>query len=149
ARAADRWLADVGQVSDAGERNAIADAARRVIDDPAYADLFGADALAEAPISAVLADGIVVAGTVDRLLVTETSVRVVDFKTGRQVPRSVDEAPTYHLRQMAAYVAALAVIFPGRAIEAALLYTGGPVLLPLPAALLERHKPSYRGAEQS
>ena len=149
AHAADRWLADVGQVSDAGERNAIADAARRVIDDPAYADLFGADALAEAPISAVLADGIVVAGTVDRLLVTETSVRVVDFKTGRQVPRSVDEAPTYHLRQMAAYVAALAVIFPGRAIEAALLYTGGPVLLPLPAALLERHKPSYRGAEQS
>lgn len=149
ARAADRWLADVGQVSDAGERNAIADAARRVIDDPAYADLFGAEALAEAPISAVLAGGIVVAGTVDRLLVTETSVRVVDFKTGRQVPRSVDEAPHYHLRQMAAYVAALAVIFPGRAIEAALLYTGGPVLLPLPAALLERHKPSYRGAEQS
>ncbi|MCW6534594.1 double-strand break repair helicase AddA [Sphingomonas lycopersici] len=149
ARAADRWLADVGQVGDAAERHAIAEAARRVIDDPAYADLFGAQALAEAPISAVLADGTVVAGTVDRLLATDTTVRVVDFKTGRQVPRSVDEAPTYHLRQIAAYVAALAVIFPGRAIEAALLYTGGPVLLPLPAALLARHKPSYRGAEQS
>ncbi|WP_286771470.1 3'-5' exonuclease, partial [Sphingomonas sp. 66-10] len=118
ARAADRWLADVGQVGDAAERHAIAKAARRVIDDPAYADLFGAEALAEAPISAVLADGTVVAGTVDRLLVTDTTVRVVDFKTGRQVPRSVDEAPTYHLRQIAAYVAALAVIFPGRAIEA-------------------------------
>jgi len=149
ARAADRWLADVGQVSDAGERAAIADAARRVIDDPAYADLFGAQALAEAPISAVLANGMVVAGTVDRLLVTETSVRVVDFKTGRQVPRSVEAAPTYHLRQMAAYAAALAVIFPGRAIEAALLYTGGPMLLPLSADLLERHKPSYRAVEQS
>ncbi|MBV8238698.1 MAG: PD-(D/E)XK nuclease family protein, partial [Sphingomonas sp.] len=148
-RAADRWLADVGQVGDAAERHAIAEAARRVIDDPAYADLFGAEELAEAPISAVLADGTVVAGTVDRLLVTDTTVRVVDFKTGRQVPRSVDEAPTYHLRQIAAYVAALAVIFPGRAIEAALLYTGGSVLLPLPAALLARHKPSYRGAEQS
>jgi len=76
-------------------------------------------------------------------------VRIVDFKTGRQVPRDVSEVPPYHLRQMAAYAAALAVIFPGRRIEAALLYTGGPLLLPLSADLLARHKPSYRAAEQS
>ncbi|MFT3976949.1 MAG: UvrD-helicase domain-containing protein, partial [Sphingomonas bacterium] len=149
ARAADRWLAEVGQVADARARAEIAGDALRVIDDPAYTDMFGSDALAEAPISAVLPDGIVVAGTVDRLLVTETTVRVVDFKTGRQAPRDAGEVPAYHLGQMAAYAAALAVIFPGRAIEAALLYTAGPILLPLAPDLLAAHKPGYRVQEQS
>lgn len=149
ARAADRWLCDVEQVTDAAEREAITAAALRVIDDPQHAALFGAESLGEAPISAVLSDGIVVAGTVDRLLVTDALVRIIDFKTGRQVPRDISEVPPYHLRQMAAYVAALSVIFPGRAIEAALLYTSGPALLPLPGELMARHKPSYPGAEQS
>jgi ATP-dependent helicase/nuclease subunit A len=46
-----------------------------------------------------------------------------------------------HLRQMAAYAEALAVIFPGRRIEAKILYTSGPVLHQLPAALLDRYRP--------
>ena len=41
-----------------------------------------------------------------------------------------------HLRQMSAYVEALKVIFPGRQIEAKLLYTAIPVLHDLPAELL-------------
>ena len=73
-------------------------------------------------------DGSVISGTVDRLLVLPDRIRLVDFKTGRAVPRTLAELPPSHLRQMAAYVAALEVIFPGRAIEAALLYTSGPVL---------------------
>jgi ATP-dependent helicase/nuclease subunit A len=50
---------------------------------------------------------------------------------------------------MGAYAAALAAIFPGRAIEAALLYTAGPTLIPLPADILAAHKPGLRGTEQS
>jgi ATP-dependent helicase/nuclease subunit A len=50
---------------------------------------------------------------------------------------------------MAAYAAALAVIFPGRSIEAALLYTAGPILHILPPALLDRHKPRLGPPEQS
>lgn len=149
AAAADRWLADVGQVGDATARAAIVAAVTRVIDDPAFADMFGPQSLAEAPVSAVMPDGIVVAGTVDRLLVSDTRIRVVDFKTGRQAPRDVGEVPLYHLRQMAAYAAALAVIFPGRAIEAALLYTSQARLIVLPPALLDAHKPRYQPAEQS
>ena len=38
------------------------------------------------------------------------------------------DIPAAHLRQMAAYRAALRVIFPGRPVEAALLYTAAPVL---------------------
>jgi ATP-dependent helicase/nuclease subunit A len=82
-------------------------------------------------------------------MVAPDRVRVVDFKTGRRAPASLAEVPDYHLRQMAAYAAALAAIFPDRPVEAALLYTSGPVLFALPPDLLAAHKPGLAGAEQS
>ena len=120
-----RWLERQG-VADPAERTAIICAALRVIDDPDYAELFGPTALAEAPIAATLPDGRVIAGTVDRLCIGETVVRVVDFKTGRFVPASLAEVPSAHRAQMAAYAEALAVIFPSKRVEAALLYTHAP-----------------------
>ncbi|KQU55627.1 DNA helicase UvrD [Sphingomonas sp. Leaf339] len=143
--AADRWLARAGGVEDPAIRADIVAAGLRVIDDPAHAALFGPDSLAEAPIAATIDGGVVIAGKVDRLLIGDT-IRVVDFKTGRRVP---DTPPEYHLRQMAGYAAALAVIFPGRPIEASLLYTAGPRLFVLTAADLAMHKPRYPVTEQS
>ena len=58
-------------------------------------------------------------------------VRVIDFKTGRSVPADVADVPPAHRAQMEAYAEALRVIFPGRRIEAALLYTAGPRLITL------------------
>ena len=149
AEAADRWLRDTGGVADVGAREEIARRVCGIIGDARFAGLFGPESLAEAPVTAVVGDGLVVAGTVDRLLVTPERVWVVDFKTGRRAPASPDEIPTYHLKQMAAYAEALAVIFPDRPVEAALLYTSGPVLFELPPALLARYKPGLAAAEQS
>ncbi|MDY1007023.1 double-strand break repair helicase AddA [Sphingomonas sp. CFBP9019] len=149
AAAADRWLGQAGGVSDPAARAEIAASAIGVIEDPRFADLFGIDSLAEAPIAATLADGIVVSGTVDRLLIGAETIRVIDFKTGRRAPRELDEVPDYHLKQMAAYAAALRVIFPGRTIEAALLYTAAPRLIEISADMLDRHKPRYAMMEQS
>ncbi len=137
-----RWLATVE--ADAG----LVDAALRVIDDPRFADIFAPDALAEAPIAGVV-DGVVIAGTVDRLCVTDTSVEIVDFKTGWRVPSSVGEIPVPHLRQMAAYVAVLSGVFPDREVSASLLYSEGPVLHRLPTDLLDAHKPSFATAQDN
>jgi len=137
----DRWLARAAGVDDPDLRAALIADARRIVDHPDFADIFGPDALAEAPIAAVTADGSVITGTVDRLLVTDDSIRLIDFKTGRRVPESADRIPAAHLRQMAAYVAALEVIFPQRRIDAALLYTSGPTLFPLPGETLARYRP--------
>ena len=149
AEAAERWLAGAGGVEDGRTRAELIGAALAVTEDPRFAELFGPDSLAEAPIAAVVGDGLVVSGTVDRLVVTPGRIRVVDFKTGRRAPASLGDAPAYHLRQIAAYAAALAVIFPGRAIEAGLLYTAGPVLHMLPADLLAAQKPGFAAPEQS
>ena len=138
--AALHWLSAQASPLDAAARAAMVDEVLAVLDDPAHAALFGPGSLAEVPLSAVV-DGVVVAGIVDRLLVTDDSVTVVDYKTGRHVPvAAADVAPAY-LRQMAAYRDALRVIFPGRRVEAALLYTAAPRLIRLGDALLDAHKP--------
>ena len=146
--AADRWLERSAGVSDAQKRSALIADACAVIANPAFADLFAPDALAEAPIAAVVGED-VIAGTVDRLLVGDTVIKLVDFKTGRRVPGGPDAIPVHHLRQMAAYAAALAVIFPGRRIAAALLYTAGPRLFELTDAQIAAHKPAFAGAQES
>jgi ATP-dependent helicase/nuclease subunit A len=124
-----KWLQRAGVEGSLAEE--IAGAACSVIADPAYAELFAPDALAEAPIAAALPDGRVIAGTVDRLCIGEKRIRVIDFKTGRNVPSSMADIPRTHLAQMEAYAEALKVIFPGRQIEASLLYTSGPRLIAL------------------
>src|SRR3546814_3712990 len=91
------WSSDVCS-SDLARRAALVDAAMRVIDDPAFADIFAPDALAEAPVAAVVGET-VVAGTVDRLLVTDGHVRVIDFKTGSRVPARLAEVPVYQDRK--------------------------------------------------
>ncbi len=149
AASADRWLAKAGGVDDVAARSEIVRSVTAVLDDPRFAELFGAETLAEAPIAATLPNGIVVSGTVDRLLIGADRVRVVDFKTGRRAPRSLDDVPDYHLKQMSAYAEALGVIFPGRSVEAALLYTAGPRLIVLTDETLAANKPHYRATEQS
>jgi len=47
------------------------------------------------------------------------------------VPATEADIPASHRAQMAAYAEALRVIFPGREVRAALLYTGGPKLIEL------------------
>ena len=144
--AAMRWLAVQAPSLEDAARGAMVAEVLAVLDDPEHAALFGPGSLAEVPLSAVV-DGVVVAGIVDRLLVTADRVTVIDYKTGRHVPAAAaDVAPAY-LRQMAAYRDALRVIFPGRRVEAALLYTAGPRFIVLDDATLDVHKPGLVGTK--
>jgi ATP-dependent helicase/nuclease subunit A len=128
AAAATNWLERSAGLTEAAEREEIARLVCGILHDHRFSAMFGDGSLAEAPIAAALPDGRVVAGTVDRLLVGEDVVSVVDFKTGR-VPASPDDVPAQHRAQMQAYAEALRVIFPGRAVRSALLYTGAPKLI--------------------
>jgi len=138
--AAQQWLSRQARDLPETARDELAYKALNVIDDPDFADLFGPGALAEAPVAAVVGEA-VIAGKVDRLLIEPDRVQIVDFKTGLKVPETADEVSAYHLKQMAAYAAALGRVFPGRRVEAALLFTEVARLIPLPPALLEAHWP--------
>ena len=120
--------------------------AQRVLDTPDWAEIFSPAALAEVPLAATV-EGRVIAGTADRLLVTKERVLLVDFKTAARPPQSVDAVPIGTVRQMAAYVAALEAIYPGRRVETAVLYTHTPQLFALPPDLIEAHKSALSPAE--
>jgi ATP-dependent helicase/nuclease subunit A len=124
------WLHRSAGVDDGALRTEIADQVCGILSDTRLAPLFGPGSLGEAPLAATLPDGRVIAGTVDRLLVEEDRISVIDFKTGR-VPATDDDIPASHRAQMEAYAEALRVIFPGRAVRAALLYTAAPKLVEL------------------
>ena len=128
AAAAGRWLEKSAGVNDPAVRREIVDQVCGLLENPRFAHLFGPGSLGEAPLAATLPDGRVIAGTVDRLLVEEGRISVIDFKTGR-VPAGESDIPNAHRAQMSAYADALRVIFPGREIRAALLYTNGPKLI--------------------
>ena len=132
AEVARKWLERSGGLADAAVRDEIVAQVCTILSDPAFAPLFGPGSLGEAPLAATVPDGRVIAGTVDRLLVEEERVSVIDFKTGR-VPSGASDIPASHRAQMSAYADALRVIFPGREVRAALLYTAGPSLLVLDA----------------
>jgi ATP-dependent helicase/nuclease subunit A len=125
---ADRWLERSAGVADASARFEIVEQVCGILSDDRFSSLFGDGSLGEAPLAATLADGRVIAGTVDRLLVEDRRISVIDFKTGR-VPAADAEIPNAHRAQMQAYAEALRVIFPGREVRAALLYTAGPKLI--------------------
>ncbi|AKH41759.1 ATP-dependent helicase/nuclease subunit A [Altererythrobacter atlanticus] len=119
-----------------------------VLDEPQWADLFGPDALAEVPLAATVG-GQVIAGTADRLLIEPERIMVADFKTSRRPPHALEEVPVPTIRQMAAYAAALGTIYPGRRIEAALLYTQTPQLIVIPQDMLAAHKPGLAAKQES
>ena len=68
---------------------------------------------------------------IDRLIVEEDRVLIVDFKTLRPPPATEVEVAPIYLRQLALYKAALGEIFPGHEIRCALLWTEGPRLMPI------------------
>jgi ATP-dependent helicase/nuclease subunit A len=147
AQAADLWLERSAGVSDEIERRELIASALAVIEHPEFAQVFGPNSLAEVPLAGVVA-GRVISGAVDRLLIGETEVLVVDFKTGRFVPAQEAAISRHHKAQMAAYVAVLQGIFPDRKVRAALLYTNGPKLLALSQDTMNAHKPGFTDPQQ-
>jgi ATP-dependent helicase/nuclease subunit A len=81
--------------------------------------------------------------------VEEARVLVADFKTARRPPSSLAEMPESVLKQMGAYAAALAVIFPGKRVEAAVLYTQTPHLIAIPGDILAANKPRLADPQDS
>jgi ATP-dependent helicase/nuclease subunit A len=114
-------------------------AALLVLEDPRFTEVFGPGSRAEVAIAgtaAALPAGLAISGRIDRLVVLPHRVLVADFKTSRPSPEQVADADPAYLRQMAIYAAVLAEVFPGRKIEAALVWTDGPKLMPIPEKLM-------------
>lgn len=135
-----RYLAARVHGLDEAAQAQIAAEVLNVLHDPEFGALFGPGSRAEVPIVG-LVGGQALSGQIDRLLVTDDAVRVIDFKSNRPPPLLVQDVSPVYFRQMAAYRAALAAIYPDRPIICALLWTCGARLMELDGALLDQFGP--------
>jgi ATP-dependent helicase/nuclease subunit A len=141
---AERYLASQHELS-ASQRSEIVDETLRVLADPAFAAIFGPGSRAEVSVSGRapgLPEGMIVNGQIDRLVITDHDVLIVDYKTNRPPPDRAEDVSVVYVAQMAAYRALLQAIHPGWPVRCALLWTDTPRLMELPGerldAVLER-----------
>ncbi|WP_316178998.1 double-strand break repair helicase AddA [Bradyrhizobium sp. SZCCHNRI1009] len=128
------------------ERAGLAERVLAVVEDPRFAAVFAAGSRAEVSIVGRLAlagqPPALVSGQIDRLVVTEVEVLIVDFKTNQQPPSGLADVPPAYVRQLALYRAVLGQLYPGRNVRAALLWTEAPEFMELPASALDAVLPS-------
>jgi ATP-dependent helicase/nuclease subunit A len=132
-RNADGWTEE--------ERRALAESTLALIADARFAAVFAPGSRAEVSIVGRLERPgdrpALVSGQIDRLVVTDSEVLIVDFKTNHAPPSRPDKAPRGYVRQLALYRAVLGKLYPQRVVRAALLWTETAELMEISAPALE------------
>ncbi|WP_291833831.1 double-strand break repair helicase AddA [Brevundimonas sp.] len=118
------------------QRGEMIAAAFSVLEDARFAPVFGPGSRPEVALTGRAA-GVAVSGRMDRLVITPDRVLVVDYKTNRPAPDRIEDADPAYVLQLAIYVSILRQLYPDRPVEAALVWTDGPKLMPVPAALMD------------
>ena len=140
-RLAERYLAPIPDFDDA-EKVEMTQAALGVLKDRSFAEVFAPGSRAEVPIvggnEARLPKGMRINGRVDRLIVREHDVLIVDFKSDRPAPARAEDVGETYIAQLAAYRAVLESAYRDKLIRCALVWTDGPKLMELPAPALDR-----------
>ena len=126
-KAAERLAALQMPEANQNEREKIIDSVLSLMKAPETSDLFTGSSLAEVPVSGVVGTR-VINGQIDRVSVSDTEIRLIDYKTGRLVPVSAEKTPVAYVRQMAAYKAVMEKIYPEKKIRCFLLWTEAPKL---------------------
>ncbi len=107
--------------------------AAAVLTAPELSHIFSPDALAEVPVTAYIDPlDAPIMGRIDRLIVADDHILIVDFKSNRDVPDSPGTTPSGFLKQMGAYADALRQVYPGKEIRTAILWTRTATLMALP-----------------
>ena len=141
--AARQYVALSGQALPEATRAEIVTEVLAVLRDPQFGALFGPASRAEVPVAAEIRDpsgkrpNLRLTGQIDRLVRLPNEVLVLDYKTNRPPPQTPAEVPLAYLLQLAAYRLALGQVFPDLPVRAAILWTDGARLMPIPSELLD------------
>jgi ATP-dependent helicase/nuclease subunit A len=111
-----------------------------IVREASFTPLFQPGSLAEVPVAAVIGEGesaYELEGQIDRLAMLNRELLILDYKTNRPPPLTLQEVAPAYIAQLAAYRLALQRLFPGYALRAALLWTDGPRLMEIPSTSLD------------
>jgi ATP-dependent helicase/nuclease subunit A len=125
---------------EAPERHAeLARKALAILGNPRFAELFGPNSRAEVPflVEARRGDAPVrLAGRIDRMVVANDRVLVVDYKSDAVPAGSVSEVPATYLTQVGLYAHVASQLFPELGVQAGILWTSLESLMIIPPATL-------------
>ena len=94
---------------------------------------FDSNSMAEVGITApIVGSDQKMMGYIDRLIVTDSTITAVDFKSNAGIPDTVQQIPTGILAQQGAYLAALKLIYPDHHIDIAVLWTRTGQIMTIP-----------------
>src|SRR5579871_144826 len=121
-----------------------------LIDDPRFAAVFAEGSSAEVSIVGrlELPGRPLVSGQIDRLVVTENEVLIIDFKTNHAPPTDPADAPPAYIRQLALYRAVLGKLYPQRTVRAALVWTETPDFMEISSPALDAALASLQSGRQ-
>ncbi|MFZ4808406.1 MAG: double-strand break repair helicase AddA [Hyphomicrobiaceae bacterium] len=128
----------------AGTQRSIVTESLAVLRDAAFVPVFAPGSRAEVPLVAELRDPagrhppLRINGQIDRMARIGPDILILDYKTNRPPPAEVSGVPLAYQLQLAAYRLAVAELFPGTTIRAAILWTYGPRLMELPGAMMDQ-----------
>ncbi len=135
-RAAQAFIAARGADLTQDLRDEILAETLAIVRDSTFAPLFQPGSVAEVPIAAHIG-GYDLDGQIDRLVEVEGTLLILDYKTNRPPPTTIEAVAPAYVAQLAAYRTALRPLFPGRSLRAALLWTDGPHLMEIPSTYLD------------
>jgi ATP-dependent helicase/nuclease subunit A len=107
-----------------------------IVRDASFAPLFQPGSLAEVPVVARIGN-YDLEGQIDRLVRLDSGLLILDYKTNRPPPKTLEEVAPGYIAQLAGYRQALKGLYPGLAMRAALLWTDGPRLMEIPSTSLD------------
>ena len=103
------------------------------MDNEKFSELFSSNGKSEVELTGIIKGSnnkeFEVTGRVDRLIVTEHEIFIVDFKTTRQPPQNVKQVQKEFITQLGIYYLLLKSLYPNHHIKCAILWTHNSTLM--------------------
>lgn len=114
----------------AQEKKKICEELLSLLKNEEFSAIFGSTSKAEVPLMGCV-NGRIISGQIDRLVVLENKVMIVDFKTNRPAAKKIEDVPVAYIRQLNAYAELVMQIYPHKEICKYILWTNTAQLMRL------------------
>jgi len=104
------------------QKERIVDEVLKLVNNPSFAPLFGNNSQAEVAIFGEV-EGKIISAQIDRLVVLDNEVWIVDFKTNRPAAETKEDVQGVYIKQLSAYKSLLERIYPQKQVKTFILWT--------------------------
>ncbi len=109
---------------------------KNLLTHPDFSDIFGENSYAEVSVSGEI-QGQRFNGEIDRLLIIDHTITLIDFKSNKVIPPSLEEVPQHYLGQLFIYRELLQKIYPHHEILCELIWVRNTTRMAAPSSFLD------------